>query len=92
VGGQHYASADLRPEKRPVLIVQPEGLYDQGSSPPWSIEENAGFSSLPARCRTAIHRARGPQPNQYTHCSAPVLAAGIVAGVIKYGGSVMYLR
>jgi hypothetical protein len=40
VGGQRQESADLRPEKRPVPIVQeamfnlvPQELYDQGSSP-----------------------------------------------------------
>jgi len=43
VGGRHHASADLRPEKRPVLIVQPQGLYDQGSSPRGPLKRTLGF-------------------------------------------------
>jgi len=38
VDGQRHAWADLRPPKGAVLIVQSQGLYNQGSSPRGSIE------------------------------------------------------
>ena len=42
VGDQPHASADLSPEKIPVFIAQPQGLYDQEVSPRYPSNRTLG--------------------------------------------------